>query len=122
MSFEVGASINNITDRFLTNTFVKSIAENPILTSGLISLIMIIIIMMAYGVSDSIKLGFWMFVLSTIIIFLHDRVLQKEHEADKISQNAKEIFSPALMQGPAVSVLPRPIVEGVPIEPSRSQT
>ena len=71
--------------------------------------------MMVYGVSDAIRIGFWMFVISTIIIFLHDRVLLKEYEAQKTSVEAKEIFATSTTQETSVPVVPRAIVEGVPL-------
>jgi hypothetical protein len=116
MSFEIGTSVNNIADRFLSVPLVKTVAESPIFTSGIIAVIMIIVIMLVYGVADSVRLGFWTFVLSTIVIFLHDRVLLKEYEEKQIAREAKEIFSPPLLPVTgAVPVEPRPVVEGVPM-------
>jgi hypothetical protein len=118
MSFEIGASINNLADRMLSSAPIKAIAESPVLTSGVISLIMILIIMMIYGVADSVKLGFWTFVMSTIVIFLHDRVLLKEYEEKQMARDAGEIFSPPLLPVATVPVEPRPVVEGVPMPSS----
>jgi hypothetical protein len=101
MPFNVGEVINGFADSVLKAPIVGTIAANPIYTAMLITLIVVLIVMFAFREADTtesllvicLRSGFWIFLLLTSILFVHNKVLTQDHHEDIRSESYKRIFN-----------------------------
>jgi hypothetical protein len=91
MPIDFGTAINDISDALLSKSIVRSIASNPIYTSMLIVFVLVLLVMFTFRdaeMDDSLltvclKLGFWAFLITCGIMFIHNKVLTNENMRDK---------------------------------------
>lgn len=88
MPFDIGQSINSITESALRNPSITHVAENPFYTALLIATIVILTVMIVFRNSENddhmyimlMRTGFWAFVSISFIILLHDKILTREQQ------------------------------------------
>jgi len=90
MPVETEKLVDDISEWFLNNKMINYVATNPIYTSFIIVFIIILVIMFIFRDVDtkrdtdeslfimSLRVGFWVLLFSTSIIFLHNKLLLKE--------------------------------------------
>lgn len=81
MTFSVSDSVNGGLDKLLNVGVIASVTRNPIYTSAVLALATVIIIILIYrGIESTYawRAGFWVFVVSTLLLMLHNRILLKE--------------------------------------------
>ena len=99
MSFDIGEYINTLSDRLLTAPIVMKIARNPIYTAVTIVFIILLVIMFVWRGVDAqdywsllMRTGFWLVIMLTGVIFIHNRVLSCEYAAAAKSDEMMRIF------------------------------
>jgi hypothetical protein len=86
MPFYVGETINYLADRVLKTPLLRAAALNPIYTAFAITVVMMFIVMFVFRDSDTdegllvmvMRTGFWVFLSSLGLIFLHNKILTEE--------------------------------------------
>ncbi len=86
MPFNIGESINSVGDAFLRAPFVEKVARNPIYTSLIITFIIVLMVMFVFRDAETdeslltlgMRSGFWIFLMLTGALFLHNKVLMTE--------------------------------------------
>lgn len=86
MPFEVGGTINKLSDKFLSAPVIHNIARNPIYTALLITFIVMLIIMFIFRDADTdesllamcLRAGFWIFFMLLGVLLLHNKILGRE--------------------------------------------
>ena len=76
----------------------KKIFYNPLFVSLLLTSIIIIIIVAIYkiqtfGAGMLFKCGFYIFIMLTIIIYVHDFLITRELKSNNINKEVKDVFS-----------------------------
>lgn len=96
MSFEIGRSINELSDKFLKIPFVRAVADNPVYSAVLIAIMIVVILAFVYNDDKKMtlmRMGFWSFVVATIVIFLRDRCDVNNAEDYQTKAMAQDIFT-----------------------------
>jgi hypothetical protein len=101
MPFEVGETINTLADKFQTLPMVNTIVKNPIYTAMLITFIVILITLFIFRDVDSdesliimgLRSGFWIFMLTTGVLFLHNKALTQENMTNEKVAAYENIFA-----------------------------
>lgn len=89
MPFDVGESVNKLADMALSLPIVSKVSKNPIYTGILITVAIIVIVMIIFRDIDadeplyvlSMRAGFWLFLVISGLIFMHDKVLMDDMTA-----------------------------------------
>jgi hypothetical protein len=89
MPFNVGTSINNITQTAIANPGLRHIAENPFYTAIAIVVIIMLTILIVFRNSENddplfvmaLRTGFWCFIGVSFILLMHDKLLIQEDAA-----------------------------------------
>ncbi len=98
MPLEVGATINAASDAFIRAPIVLTVASSPIYTAIMITVIIMLIILFVFRDADTdealfimaLRSGFWSFLATLTIIFLHNKILSREvrsYEQDSAMSN-----------------------------------
>ncbi len=101
MPFDIGETINAGAKAFLRAPIVNTIAKNPVYTALMITFIIMLIIMVIFRDADteesllvmSLRSGFWGFLLTLTIIFLHDTVLWQDIRHTEQSAAIDNVFN-----------------------------
>jgi hypothetical protein len=102
--FEIGSAINSLADSIINAPFIDRISRNPIYTSLVITFILILIVMFTFRdvytdsedeslLSTSLQMGFYVFLIITGIVFMHDRILMKEQDSAKNTSQIAQAFN-----------------------------
>ncbi len=86
MPFEIGEVINASSDAFLRAPIVLTTVSSPVYTALMITFIIMLIIMFVFRDADTedslivmaLRSGFWSFLVTLTIIFLHNKILTRE--------------------------------------------
>lgn len=86
MPFDIGESINKLTDFFLKAPILNTVAKNPIYTSFAIVFIIMLIVMFVFRDADTedpllimcLRTGFWVFIFTLGIMLIHNKILMNE--------------------------------------------
>ncbi len=100
MPFEIGDSVNKVTEQLLKAPIIGSIAKNPIYTALVLSALTMLIILYIFrsAVTDdplillTFRAGFWLTLLSTCVIFIQNRVLCDENSAKTVGGQYEQVF------------------------------
>lgn len=101
MPFNVSSSINYLGDKTVSIPIIKTIAENPIYTALIISIIIMLIIIIIFRNTESddplyvmtTRAGFWIFLFTIFIIFLHDKILSTENSSKSVLGQYQDLFN-----------------------------
>ncbi len=101
MPFDIGETINAGAKAFLRAPIVNTIAKNPVYTALMITFIIMLIIMVIFRDADteesllvmSLRSGFWGFLLTLTIIFLHDTVIWQDIRHTEQSAAIDNVFN-----------------------------
>lgn len=102
MPFEVGEAINGLIDAFLNAPIVSTVSKNPLYTAFAITIIIVLILMFVFRDADgnetvltmSLRSGFWIFLLLTASLLIHNRVLMTETSTAKKVGEYEKVFTP----------------------------
>lgn len=100
MPFEVGKSINDFTNNVFKSDTIYNISRNPIYTALTITFIIVLIIMFIFRDADteesllvmSLRAGFWILLMLTGILFLHNKVLDREMDTNRKNDSYEYVF------------------------------
>jgi hypothetical protein len=100
MPLDIGESINYLADAFLKAPLVNTIASNPIYTAMMIVFILLLIVMLVFKDADTpdsmlrmlLSTGFWCFLATLGIVFLHDKILSKDTTEIKKEEAYNGVF------------------------------
>lgn len=115
MTIDTKSVINSLCAKILSNSWIKSASTNPIYTAFLCIIIIMAIIAFVFrnaetdaGLTTSVmRVGFWGFFATIIIVFLHDKILLEEKTAGSEQTEADKLFTQMpLMPGDAIPVMP----------------
>ncbi len=96
MSFEIGRSINGVSDRILRIPIVRTVADNPVYSAVLISLLVVIVLILVYTEDRFMyvaRAAFWTFVASVVVLFLRDRSESNAREERETHAAARDVFT-----------------------------
>jgi hypothetical protein len=101
MPFVIGESINTISDAVLRAPIVLTIAQNPIYSSAAISIVVILLIIYIFRDVDSdesltsmtLRTGFWVFLITTGLMFLHNKILLQELSVLNKNVKYEDVFN-----------------------------
>lgn len=101
MPFNISSSINYMGDKTASIPIIRKIAENPIYTAFIIAIVIMLIITVVFRNVEndeplyimSIRAGFWVFLFTIFIIFLHDKILSTENTDQSVSGQYRELFN-----------------------------
>lgn len=104
MTFSFVETINNLADRLLNISFIKTIATNPIYTAIFITVIVLIVIVIIFRDADelsslAISSSVYIFMMLLVIMFLHDKVLMMEMGNKEMNRRVNDIFDPINITG-----------------------
>lgn len=105
MVFEFGESVNDLIDKLLDGPGVLMVAENPIYTAAVIVLVLMFIVLIVFRDAETeeslfgmvIRTGFWVFLATTGILMLHNKVLMNKTLGEKKLGQYEEVFRPSTM-------------------------
>jgi hypothetical protein len=105
MPFEVGEAINAASDTLLRAPIVSTIANSPIYTAMMITFIIMLIIMFVFRDADTeetlfimaLRTGFWSFLTTLTIMFLHNKVLSREIQTYERDSDISNVFSSTIV-------------------------
>lgn len=109
MTFSIGEVINSLTSKALSLPIVTTVFNNPIYTAILMTLCVILVIILTLSdndVSDLIKSSFWLFIIFTGIIFLHNKILRSSKEAVSTNIDLFTVKSGGSLTDETVNILP----------------
>ncbi len=100
MPFEIGEAINSIADKVISSPTIDSIARNPIYTSVLIVFVIILIMLFIFRdvetddslLSLCLRSGFYIFLVLTATLFIHNKVLMRETSAVAKGSEVANVF------------------------------
>jgi len=87
---DINSGISSAVD-YLDGTSIVSLFKNPIMVAALITIVILIIVVITYDNNKIIKTGFYIFFSSLVLIFLHNKVLIKEHRRQLCSADQQAI-------------------------------
>jgi hypothetical protein len=101
MPLDIGESVNQITDWFLGAPMLRKVSENPIYTAMIIVFAIMIIVMIIFRdaqMRDSIltmtlRVGFWSLLITSSILFLHNRILYTDKNIRGANEDYDGLFS-----------------------------
>lgn len=100
MPLDVGELVNSAANTVLKAPFIRAVASNPIYTAMIIVFIMMLVIMIVFRDTKSensilimtLRSGFWMFLATLGIIFMHNKILSAEHEESEKTGSYDDVF------------------------------
>lgn len=100
MPFNIGESVNYITDGFLRTPFINSAMRNPVYTALLVTTIIMVIILIIFRDAETdepliimiARAGFWIFLLMSCAMALHNKVLCAEVDSAVKTSEMDEVF------------------------------
>jgi hypothetical protein len=98
---DIENSIRNITDYVSSGPF-NSLFVNPIYISLLLTCVVLIIVLFMYEGSKLVKTGFYIFLSSLLLIFIHNQLLLVEHRDALMSSDEMDIIS-NIDSGPSIT-------------------
>jgi hypothetical protein len=101
MPFDVGESINSLSDAALRAPIVRTTMTNPVYTAMTITFIVIVITMFVFRDAETdepililgLRSGFWILMAMMGTLFLHDKVLTQENGAAGIDTAFDSVFT-----------------------------
>jgi len=119
--FDIGQAINGGAAKALDIPFIRTIAGNPIYTSIIIVVIIMLVIAFITRDIDAVKwidifrIGFWAFIVSCSLIFFNNKVLIKEEAIKTAAHESGTIHDMVAAPVPATVnprfIRPEPVVE-----------
>ena len=114
MPFDIGEAINGIADAFLKAPIVHTVAKNPIYTAITVTLIIILIILIIFRDAElednllvtSLRAGFWIFIILSGALLLHNKVLDRDNIAAEKNTNYDNAFSGAFSGAFSEALIP----------------
>ncbi len=102
MPFYISDTINYFADAFLRVSAVRTIANNPIYSAMMISIVIMIIIMLIFRNVQTdepmstlvLRSGLWVFIFLTGALLLHNKVLLIETTSNDKTAAYEDIFQP----------------------------
>lgn len=98
MPFAIGETINILADAFVSAPIVGTIARNPIYTALIITFCVVLVMLFLFRDSDAslvasgLRGGFWIFVMVTGIMLIHNKVLTQELRATDRTAAFEDVF------------------------------
>lgn len=99
MPLELSHSINELSEKLLNKPIIKKIMTNPIYSSLLIVVCMILIVTIIFWklsnksiIKPVLKAGFYMFFITSVVLFMQNKVVMDEYSKKHISKEIAEVF------------------------------
>lgn len=77
MSFDIADYINNFSDRLISVPTISTVVSNPVYTSVVIGIIVVILIMLSGPVP--IRVGLWTTIISAGLLYLVNKKFEHDH-------------------------------------------
>jgi uncharacterized integral membrane protein len=114
MGLDVGELINEFVDACLSKPYVRSISQNPIYTTLLIVIVMILIMVFTFRHEKtqesmwaiSLRLGIYIFGAVLAVVFLHDKVLLMDMNNRGANSEVMQAFTPTDLVGNEENIIP----------------
>lgn len=114
MGLDIGELINGFVDTCLSKPYVRSISQNPIYTSLLIVVVMIVIMLFTFRHEKTnesmwalaLRLGIYTFGAVLAVVFLHDKVLLMDMRDQTLNSDVAQTFAPTNLTGSEENIIP----------------
>lgn len=114
MGLDIGELINDFVDTCLSKPYVRSISQNPIYTTLLIVIIMILVMVFTFRHEKtqesmwaiSLRLGIYIFGAVLAVVFLHDKVLLMDMNDRGANSDVVQAFAPTNLVGNEENIIP----------------
>src|SRR5882762_6502465 len=123
MSFEIGRTINDISDRVLKVPIVRAVADNPVYSAIFIALMVMCVLFIIYTedrAMTTLRVGFWTAVLTLLTLFLRDRFESNTQEAQSLHAVTHNLFANPPLITETMPILPSSGSGDKPHSPSLS--
>ena len=88
--------INNViktSTHYVNDSVFSNLFTNPVYVSLMITFCIILIVLCIYTSESKIKTGVYILVLTTVFVFLHNKVLLIKHRSDITEKDSERIIS-----------------------------
>ena len=123
MPFDIGESINYITDSILSSGSIRGIVSSPFYVAAVLATIIILITVVIFRDSDcgdcslwtlAVRSGFWSFSAILVVIYFHYHVAESDNRRGGRAASYVSIMKdPIIADVPAENILPRELSSSV---------